>query len=121
MTVLRPAPNGHPIKLVRDKTAEVVNPSGEPGSLYYGPGDPKERLRWLRLKLAEEVGEYLVDGGVDELADVLAVVQALSAEHDLPLSELLRLMLADERGGFLDGVMMYGRHEEFDGGDDGEG
>jgi predicted house-cleaning noncanonical NTP pyrophosphatase (MazG superfamily) len=110
---LKPAPTGYPIKLVRDGTPEVLNGSGEPGELFYGPlrGD---RMRWLRLKLAEEAGEYLVDGGIEELADVLAVVTALSEAHGVRFSELLARAAQHPRGGFADAVMMYGRHPEFD-------
>jgi predicted house-cleaning noncanonical NTP pyrophosphatase (MazG superfamily) len=110
---LTPAPGGYPIKLVRDKTAKIVNPSGVPGQLWYGKAPLADRERFLKLKLAEEVGEYLVDGGAEELADVYAVVRALFAlQH---IYELDALVSADPRGGFLDGVMMYGRHDEFDG------
>lgn len=111
---LTPAPEGYPIKLVRDQTPEILNGTGEPGDLWYGECPPGQRLRWLRLKLAEEVGEYLVDRGADELADVVAVVAALAEQHHLTLEQLLELAASDERGGFHDGVMMFGRHAEFD-------
>lgn len=35
MPELEPAPEGYPIKLVRDRTAQIVNPSGKPGDLWY--------------------------------------------------------------------------------------
>jgi predicted house-cleaning noncanonical NTP pyrophosphatase (MazG superfamily) len=108
-----PAPAGYPIKLVRDRTPAILNASGKPGDLWYGPATG-DRVRWLRLKLAEELGEYLVDGGVDELADVLAVVEALAEQHGHSLDNLIALAALHDRGGFLDGVMMYGRHDEFD-------
>lgn len=109
---LRPAPRGYPIKIVRDLTAEIINASGEPGDLWYGETPADDRMRFLRLKLAEELGEYLIDQGANELADVYAIVLALAVEHGVNLNEMY---LADKRGGFSDAVMMYGRHEEFDG------
>lgn len=114
---LTPAPTGYPIKLVRDNTPQILNGTGKPGDLYYGPATG-DRERWLRLKLAEEVGEYLVDGGWGELRDVLAVIAALASEHGADFAGLVAALEQDPRGGFLDGVMMYGYHQEFDGRDD---
>lgn len=130
MAELKPAPAGYPIKLVRDRTPEIVNSSGEPGRLWYEkrgrivgpPVSPagsqmvEERIRLLRLKLAEELGEYLVDGGIEELADVQAVVDALAEAHGEPPVEFRARVNHDPRGGFFDGVVMVGRHDEFDGG-----
>lgn len=115
MAELTPAPQGYPIKLVRDRTPMIVNATGKPGELWYGSAPREDVVRGLRLKLAEEVGEYLVDGGEQELADIMAVVEALAGHaHGLPLSGLLDTVRDDPRGGFLAGVMMYGRHAEFD-------
>lgn len=115
MSPLKPAPKGYPIKVVRDRTAAIVNPSGEPGDLFYGPlpaGD--SRRQWLARKLGEETLEYIQDPGVDELVQVLQAVQALAGEHDLTFAELEQLAVRDIRGGFQDCVMMYGRHPEYD-------
>jgi predicted house-cleaning noncanonical NTP pyrophosphatase (MazG superfamily) len=114
VTSLQPAPDGYPIKLVRDRTPAIINASGEPGDLFYGPVPAGERHRWLRLKLAEEVGEYLVDGGPREIRDVFVVVLELALEHGMDLDRLMAAVRSDERGLFRDGVMMYGRHPEFD-------
>lgn len=113
-TTLTPAPKGYPIKLVRDNTPQILNESGKPGDLWYGEANG-DRARWLRLKLAEEVGEYLVDGGWGELRDVLAVIEGLAHAHGATLADLLKALADDPRGGFKDGVMMYGYHQEFDG------
>lgn len=108
------SPDGYAIKLVRDRTAAILNPSRVPGELFYGPTDD-DRGPWLRAKLLEEVGEYLEARSVEELSDVLAVVEALAVEHGGTLAELVEVMASDERGGFLAGQMMFGRHPEFDG------
>lgn len=112
---LTPAPAGYPIKLVRDRTAEIINASGEPGDLFYGPlANGEDSGVWLRRKLAEEISEYIIDPGLDELADALAVIEALAVEHGADFSTLVKRMQSDKRGGFLNHQMMYGRHEEFD-------
>lgn len=114
MSELRPAPRGYPIKLVRDKTPEIINSTGVPGALWYAPLE-EGQVEWLLKKLTEELGEYLIDGGWDELRDLLAVVDALAQQaHASTLPDLIEAMRADPRGGFERGVMMYGRHPEFD-------
>lgn len=111
---LVPAPDGHPIKLVRDNTAAIINTSGEPGALFYAPSPPDPDNRWLRKKLLEEVAEYVVDGGLPELRDVFVVVLALAEAEGSGLVGLMRMMEEDPRGGFSRRVMMYGHHPEFD-------
>jgi predicted house-cleaning noncanonical NTP pyrophosphatase (MazG superfamily) len=112
---LTPAPEGYPIKLVRDQTADVINASGEPGDLFYGPvrGDVTP---WLRRKLVEEVAEYIEGRTLEELADVFAVISALAETHGRSVGWLKYMADRHPRGGFRAGVMMYGRHDEFDGG-----
>lgn len=119
MTDLAPAPDGYAIKLVRDKTPRIINETGKPGELFYALiPDDEERLEWLKKKLAEEVTEYLLKGssteGFDELADVLAVVLSLAQWHGGSWHTILRTASEDPRGLFNSGVMMYGRHPEFD-------
>jgi predicted house-cleaning noncanonical NTP pyrophosphatase (MazG superfamily) len=112
MSELTPAPEGYPIKLVRDKTTDII---GEHGDLFYDHVSAAEHAPWLRRKLLEEVGEYLADPGTDELADVVAVVEALArVGHSMSMAELRALALNDPRGGFLTGRMMRGFHLEFD-------
>ena len=111
---LRPAPDGYSIKLVRDGTQAVINASGVPGDLWYGPVRG-ELAPWLRRKLIEEAAEYVEGPSLAELADVLAVVEALAEHHGSSLQGLVGELARHPRGGFRQGVMMYGRHEEFDG------
>lgn len=118
MNELTPAPKGYAIKLVRDRTAEIVNPSGFPGDLWYAPLPAGTDLGpWLRGKLDEEVREYQQDRDLRELSQVLSVVEALAEYHGSSLEELAERMRSDERGGFRRGVIMYGYHPEFDGRD----
>jgi len=115
---LTPAPEGYPIKIVRDNTPEIINQSGESGDLFYGKRNELsvgDRAPWLQRKLVEEVAEYIVAPGVQELRDVLAVIEGLTLVHGVSLASLLISNHLDERGGFLEGRMMYGYHAEFDG------
>jgi predicted house-cleaning noncanonical NTP pyrophosphatase (MazG superfamily) len=116
MTELIPKPYGHPIKIVRDRTPDVINSSGEPGTLFYRrlTSAPHNRAKWLNKKLIEECAEYVVDGTLAELCDVLAVIEGLALLHGTNLEALIPTMRADIRGGFKEGMMMYGHHSEFD-------
>jgi predicted house-cleaning noncanonical NTP pyrophosphatase (MazG superfamily) len=109
---MQPHPQGYPIKLVRDRTPEIINASGEPGQLFYAPLDG-DKLPWLKKKLGEEVMEYFTDGGVNELADVAVALNELALQHGHSMDSLLSLGHGG-RGGFASGFMMYGRHPEYD-------
>lgn len=95
------------VKLVRDRIGEFVGDS----TVGYAPiADPAEAIAALRLKLVEESVEYLRDPCKAELADVLAVIQAL-ALLDVCCGWVAVEEEADakaaERGGFLNLVGMY--------------
>lgn len=64
---LIPAPEGYAIKLVRDRTPGMINATGEPGELFYGACPPDRVDEFLKLKLGEEVTEFLVWPGRKEL------------------------------------------------------
>ena len=63
-------------KLVRDKIPEIIEGQGEtPVTRVL---ENEEYLACLEQKLREETAEYLESGELDELADILEVVYALS-------------------------------------------
>lgn len=111
---LTPAPDGYPLKIIRDKTTDII---GDKGQLLYGyiSTDPETLRPWLLRKLGEEVTEYMIEPGANELKDVLGVVAALAKLHGLSIEQLLNQHYLDPRGGFLNGRMMLGYHPEFDG------
>lgn len=112
MTELKPRPDGYPIKLVRDGTPGIINSTGEPGDLFYEIlEDRKEYMEALYRKLGEEVTEFLLTKGAEELVDVYEVVRTIGNAYGV---ELEWAADQDPRGGFKFGVMMYGRHPEFD-------
>lgn len=97
---------GYPIKLVRDRVADVDTSEG----IRFRPVRERDDLvRLLRAKLLEEAGEFLLDPSAEELADLLEVARAL-AYHDLrvPFStvEHLRERKKRQRGGFHRGTIM---------------
>lgn len=112
MSELVPAPRGYPIKIIRDRTTDII---GDKGVLFYDHIPAEERAVWLRRKLIEEAAEYVESRDAAELADVLAVVEGLAAVHGLTLAELTAIAASDPRGGFLTGRMMRGYHADFDG------
>jgi predicted house-cleaning noncanonical NTP pyrophosphatase (MazG superfamily) len=89
----------------------MINETGMPGELFYGPCPEDQIDHFLRLKLAEEVAEFLLDGGSKELGDVQSVIWAIEEREGWELEEQ---ELTHPRFGFQDHVMMYGRHKEFD-------
>ena len=51
--------------------------------------DDVEYTAALKLKLQEEVGEYLQDNNIEELADIIEVVEALAENQGSSLREVL--------------------------------
>tara|TARA_Y100000310_G_C20093967_1_gene539584 strand:- start:141 stop:446 length:306 start_codon:yes stop_codon:yes gene_type:complete len=96
------------MKLVRDKIPEIIRNNGE-FPIISLLNDQKYELK-LREKLQEEVNEFLESGEIEELADILEVLYALS---DLKLVnkdelELLRQKKEDERGAFRNKIFLRG-------------
>ena len=93
-------------KLVRDKIPEIIEQSGKT-CLTHVLSD-EEYILALETKLNEEVAEYQEDKNIEELADILEVIRALSLAKGYSLDELetVRKKKADERGGFKDQVFL---------------
>ena len=93
-------------KLVRDKIPEIIQQSGkEPVTRI---ADDAEYWQRLKDKLHEEVHEFVQDDDIDELADILEVIYALSEAKGVSKEELegKREKKAAERGGFKDKVIL---------------
>lgn len=93
-------------KLVRDKIPEVIKKSGKECEFIVAPKE--ERYELLERKLKEEVGEFLEDRNLEELADVMEVLFGLADNLGYSEEDLLRLRekKKEERGGFKDGVVL---------------
>lgn len=97
-------------KLVRDKIPAIIREQGlEPSTRLLGDEEYKQELR---VKLAEETGEYLTaltdaEAG-EELADILELLHALAATHGLTPDHLekIRSEKAAKRGGFRDRIYL---------------
>lgn len=93
-------------KLVRDKIPEIIKASGKECEIEIAPKE--ERYDLLENKLQEEVGEFLEDKNLEELADIMEVLFGLA--HVLGYSEEDLLKMRDkkreERGGFKEGIVL---------------
>ena len=87
-------------KLVRDKIPQMIEEEGFIPNTCTLSED--EYIEALRVKLTEEVQEYLSDRNAEELADILEVVYALANAQGIPQDTLeqIRKAKADARGGF---------------------
>jgi len=99
---------GYPIKLVRDRIREQE--SVHDGTVQIWSVGSTTRLAMLKKKLLEEAAEYLVDGEIGELADLLEVIECLAKlDHGYDFKGLRKLQLDKRRqlGAFLRGHVLY--------------
>lgn len=104
--------DGYPIKLVRDRVSDIDTSEG---ITYRRVIDPAEHIELLKIKLGEEVAEYLVSGRLSELVDVFEAVRCLAVvdgelgpDPGQAEAALQRLAFEKrlERGGFEGGTVM---------------
>lgn len=95
-------------KLVRDRIPEIIRADGKECEVEIVEGKRKYEL--LEKKLMEEVGEFLEDKNLEELADVMEVLFGLAKELGYSEDELIRKRneKRDERGGFKEGIVLKG-------------
>ena len=93
-------------KLVRDKIPEIIE--ADEKTCKTRILSDEEYIASLEAKLNEEVAEYQADKNLEEMADVLEVLQAISLARGYSLEELeaLRAKKANERGGFADKIFL---------------
>ena len=93
-------------KLVRDRIPEIIRQNGSECDTR--TLDQHEFQHHLKIKLKEEVAEYLDSDSVDELADIMEVLHALAAVHGVDAGELERLRQekAEARGGFQERILL---------------
>jgi predicted house-cleaning noncanonical NTP pyrophosphatase (MazG superfamily) len=97
-------------KLVRDKIPEVIERSGKTFSTRVLSDE--EYIQELQNKLQEELEEYLNapndTNSIEELADLLELIHALTVIHNSSVEELeqVRVKKAADRGGFKDRVFL---------------
>ena len=89
-------------KLVRDKIPEIIRQQGHIPKVRVL--DNTEYFNALNQKLSEELAEYLENGCVEELADIMEVVYAIIKHKGLSPDEFekVRAQKSSERGAFDD-------------------
>ena len=93
-------------KLVRDRIPEIIQASGK--SFTIEILTDQDYLRMLDAKLDEELTEYHKDQNIEELADLLEVIRAVTVARGYSLEELerIRAKKAAERGGFEKRILL---------------
>ena len=93
-------------KLVRDKIPQIIEQSGK--SCVTRILSDEEYAAALNAKLQEELNEYLADGSMEELADLLEVMMAAAKArgHDFSEVEAIRREKAEKRGRFNDCIYL---------------
>ena len=88
-------------KLVRDKIPEIIKSSGSIPRYKIISSDI-EFSSLLKIKLLEEVNEYIQSGSLPEICDILEVLFSLIEISDYSLSEIeaLRVLKAQTNGTF---------------------
>lgn len=93
-------------KLVRDRIPEIIVADGK--DCEYESLLDKDLHDQLRRKLEEEVEEFLLEDNLEELADILEVVFALTKSLGHSAEELMEVRedKRKKRGGFDAGIML---------------
>lgn len=93
-------------KLVRDNIPEIIRNNNETPIIKTLSND--EYLRELKSKLQEEVDEFLESNDIAELADILEVVDALSAANNSSLNEIMdiKIQKAEKNGKFENKIFL---------------
>lgn len=97
-------------KLVRDLIPNIIEGTGKAFTTRIL--DEEEYVKELRIKSKEELQEYLDakddESAIEELADLLEIIHALSKVHgaDFNKVEEVRQQKAKKRGGFEERVFL---------------
>lgn len=93
-------------KLVRDRIPEIIESSGKTCTTTILSNE--EYIRYLDTKLDEELAEYHKDQNIEELADLLEVIHAVTVARGYSLKELeqVRAEKAAKRGGFEKRILL---------------
>lgn len=88
-------------KLIRDRIPEIIKASGKECLIEIM--SEEEYINALEIKLNEELVEYQEEKDLEELADLLEVIYAITVARGHTIQELeqLRNKKLIERGGFI--------------------
>ena len=93
-------------KLVRDRIPEIIEKEGKQSVCSILSDE--EYLMLLDQKLSEELGEYLEDKSMEELADLLEVMMAVAKARGSSIEEVetIRRQKAEKRGRFEKKILL---------------
>src|SRR3972149_9661365 len=93
-------------KLVRDKIPEYIKSKGKVPITHIA--DETEYWQKLKEKLQEEVNEFLKDGNIEEIADILEVIDAIANYKKFSREDIGRIKekKAEERGRFKKKIIL---------------
>lgn len=96
-------------KLVRDNIPEIMTVKGEKPIIRIL--SDAEYRKMLDLKLEEEVSEYLENGEIEELCDIIEVIFAISESKQITVKQLFEIYRKkhNERGGFGKKIFLIGK------------
>lgn len=99
-------------KLVRDRIPEIIQASGKTCTTEILTD--QDYLRMLDAKLDEELAEYHKDQNIEELADLLEVLRAVTVARGYSLEELERICAekAAKRGNFEKRILLKEVYED---------
>lgn len=99
-------------KLVRDRIPEIISVVGK--TCVTEILSEPDYLQNLDAKLDEELAEYHKDQNIEELADLLEVIQAVTVARGYTLEDLERVRAekAAERGGFEKRILLKEVYED---------
>lgn len=99
-------------KLIRDHIPEIITASGKTCTTEIL--SDAAYLQMLDAKLDEELTEYHKDQNIEELADLLEVIRAVTVARGYSLEELERVRAekAAERGGFEKRIFLKEVYED---------
>lgn len=93
-------------KLVRDNIPQIIEQSGK--SFTTEILSDEQYIKMLDEKLTEELAEYQKSKDVEELADILEVIFAISEVKGIKVEELeqIRKQKANKCGGFRNKILL---------------
>lgn len=99
-------------KLVRDRIPEIIKNQGE--TPHFRILGDAEYTQGLERKLDEEVAEFHKEQNLEELADILEVVFALSETLGHSREELMEVYRKknEKRGGFRERIFLISKEEQ---------